>query len=275
MEKTMAAKTVLITGASGGIGKAAAELFQQKGWNVVATMRSPEAGTELAAMDKVLVTKLDVTDEASIAAAVNFAKAKFGAIDVLINNAGYGEYGVLEATPVESMRRQFETNVIGVLAATKAVLPGMRKQKSGVIVNVSSIIGRVSFPLSALYCSSKFAVEGLSEALSFELREIGVRIKVIEPGIIYTNFSNAMSFSNDESLAEYQRLIGRFGAAFETFRANGAPASVAAEVIYAAATDESDQLRYTAGEDARQFKAERESMDDAAYFARMRAMFGQ
>jgi NAD(P)-dependent dehydrogenase (short-subunit alcohol dehydrogenase family) len=271
----MAAKTVLITGSSAGIGKACAELFQQKGWNVVATMRSPDAGSDLAALDNVLVTKLDVMDEASIASAVKVAEEKFGAIDVLINNAGYGEYGVLEATPLESMRRQFETNVIGVLAATKAVLPGMRKQKFGVIVNVSSIIGRVSFPLSSLYCSSKFAVEGLSEALSFELREIGVRIKIVEPGIIYTNFSNAMSFSNDESMAEYQGLIGRFGAAFETIKANGAPASVAAEVIYAAATDESDQLRYTAGEDARQFKAERDGMDDAAFFTRMRAMFGQ
>lgn len=271
----MAAKTVLITGCSVGIGKATAELFQQKGWNVVATMRSPEAGGELAALENVLVTALDVTEEASIAAAVKAAVERFGGIDVLVNNAGYGEYGLLEATSADAMRLQYETNVIGLLMTTKAVLPGMRKRRSGVVVNVSSIIGRIAFPFSTLYQSSKFAVEGISEALSFELREIGVRMKVIEPGIIYTNFREAIQFSNDESLTEYQSLLGRFGAAMEEIVTKGAPASVAADVIYGAATDDTDQLRYLVGEDAKQFAADRASMNDDVYFRHLRQMVGQ
>src|SRR5580704_8468254 len=138
-----AGKTVLITGCSVGIGRATAELFQRNGWQVAATMRDPEAGKELAKLDRVLVAKLDVTDQGSICSAVTAAVDRFGGIDVLVNNAGYGVYGVLEATPVESMRRQFETNVIGLLAVTGAVVPGFRQRRSGVIVNVSSIAGRL------------------------------------------------------------------------------------------------------------------------------------
>lgn len=269
------AKTVLITGASVGIGKATAELFQQKGWNVVATMRKPEAGKELAALENVLVTALDVTHEASIEAAVRAAEERFGGVDVLVNNAGYGVYGPLEATPVESIRQQFETNVVGLLATTKAVVPGMRKRGSGVIVNVSSIVGRITFPFSTPYSGSKFAVEGISEALSFELRELGVRVKVVEPGVIKTNFTTAMEFHNDESLGEYKQLMDRFMEFIGEMRSKGAESSLAAEVIYAAAIDESDRLRYTAGEDATRMKAERDCMDDAMYFAHMRSLMGQ
>src|SRR5271154_600328 len=146
----MLANTVLITGCSAGIGKAAAELFQHKGWNVVATMRSPGAGGDLAALENVLVTPLDVTDEASIAAAVKAGVERFGGIDVLVNNAGYGVYGLLEATPLDSIRKQYETNVMGMLAVTKAVLPGMRKRRSGVVVNMSSVISRIAIPFSTL-----------------------------------------------------------------------------------------------------------------------------
>ncbi|HET7349027.1 MAG TPA: SDR family NAD(P)-dependent oxidoreductase, partial [Acidobacteriaceae bacterium] len=145
------AQTVLITGCSAGIGRAAAELFAEKGWNVVATMRSPQAAGELAGKKNVLVTALDVTNEDSIAAAVKQAEERFGAIDVLVNNAGFGLYGLLEATSVESIRKQFETNVVGLLATTRAVLPGMRKKRSGVVVNVGSIAGKMTYPLGAMY----------------------------------------------------------------------------------------------------------------------------
>ena len=176
--------SVLITGASAGIGKTTAQLFQQKGWNVVATMRSLDAGKDLAALPNVLVTRLDVTDEASIATAVQAAEQRFGGIDVLVNNAGYGVYGLLEATSVESIQRQFETNVVGLLATTRAVLPLMRRNKSGIVVNIGSIAGKMTYPLGTMYNGTKFAVEGISEALRFELREIGVRVKLIEPGSI-------------------------------------------------------------------------------------------
>ena len=136
-----------------------------------------------------------------------------------------------KATPVESIRKQFETNVVGLLATTRAVLPGMRKSGSGVVVNVGSIAGKMTYPLGTMYNGTKFAVEGISEALRFELREIGVRVKLIEPGIIYTSFANAMEFNNEESLAEYQALMQKFGAAMEELLKNGTEVAVAAETI--------------------------------------------
>lgn len=275
MATTERMKTVFITGASAGIGRATAELFQKNGWQVAATMRNPEAGKDLAGLDHVLVIKLDVTDAASIDAAVAAAMKRFGAIDVLVNNAGYGAYGVLEATPVESIRRQFETNVVGLLAVTRAIVPGLRKRGSGVIVNVSSVAGRLTLPLGSLYCGSKFAVEGISEALRYEMRAIGVRVKLVEPGFIKTNFAKAVEFNNDESLSEYQGLVGKLWEVAEPMRANGSDATVAAEVIYTAATDGSDQLRYTAGEDAKQMVMQRNSQADAAFFEQMHARFGQ
>ena len=270
----MTAKTVLLTGASAGIGKATALLFQQKGWNVVATMRSPEAGAELAGLDKVLVAKLDVTDEASIEAAVKAGEERFGGIDVLVNNAGFGVYGLLEATPVDSVRRQFETNVVGLLATTKAVVPGMRKRKSGVVVNVGSIAGKMSYPLGTMYNGTKFAVEGVSEALRFELREIGVKVKLIEPGIIFTNFFNATEFNVEPSIVEYNSMVGKFAAGMEEIRKGGTEVGVAAETIYEAATDGNDRFRYLVGEDAKTWAAQLASTDPEDYFAGMIAKFG-
>jgi NADP-dependent 3-hydroxy acid dehydrogenase YdfG len=270
-----AGKTVLITGSSVGIGRAAAELFQKNGWQVVATMRNPDAGGALAGLNNMLVTKLDVTDGASIDAAVNAAVERFGGIDVLVNNAGYGVYGVLEATSVDSIRRQFETNVIGLLAMTKAVLPGFRKRGSGVIVNVGSISGRLTLPLSSPYSGTKFAVEGISEALRYEMREIGVRVKLVEPGMIKTNFSNVMEFNNDPSLNEYQRLVGKLWQAATALRANGAESLTAAEAIYTAATDGTDQLRYVVGDDAKHLASQRDALDDAAFFKELDARFSQ
>ena len=244
-------KTILITGASSGIGKATARFFHDKDWNVIATMRTPEKETELAELDNVLVTRLDVQDTASIESAVTEGVARFGRIDVLLNNAGYGAYGLLEATPVEKIRRQFDVNVIGLLETTKAVLPHFRSNGEGVIVNISSIGGKMSFPLGTLYHGSKFAVEGLSEALSFEMAPIGVKVKIVEPGMIKTNFGgSSLDFNNDESLTEYQELVGKVFAAFGPLAESGSEPEVVSEVIYQAATDGTDQLRYTAGDDA-------------------------
>jgi NADP-dependent 3-hydroxy acid dehydrogenase YdfG len=273
-EEVTMAKTVLVTGCSAGIGRAVAVLFAARGWNVVATMRSPESAGELAEKENVLVTALDVTDDSSIAAAVKKAKERFGTIDVLVNNAGFGVYGLLEATSVESIRKQFETNVVGLLATTRAVLPVMRKNGSGVVVNVGSIAGKMTYPLGTMYNGTKFAVEGISEALRFELREIGVRVKLIEPGIIYTNFSNAMEFNNDESLVEYQGMVQKFGATFEEIVKHGTEVGVAAETIYEAATDGTDRLRYLVGDDAKEWAAMLAGMDGEQYFAKMSSMFG-
>ena len=171
-------------------------------------MRHPEQGANLDKHDNVLVTRLDVTDESSIRSAVEHGLDRFGCIDVLVNNAGFGAYGPLEAISMEQVRREFDTNVIGLLATTKAVLPHMRKAKSGIILNMNSMGGKLTFPLVSLYCGSKFAVEGLSEVLQFELKPIGVRIKIIEPDVIRTDFAGrSLVFANDEHLTGYQPLV--------------------------------------------------------------------
>ena len=268
-------KTLLITGASSGIGKAAARRFQAEGWNVIATMRSPERETELTALDGVLVTRLDVQDVASIGAAVDAGLQRFERIDALLNNAGYGAYGPLEATPLDKVRRQFDVNVMGVLATTQAVLPHLRRQRSGVIVNVSSIGGKITFPLGTLYHGTKFAVEGLSEALHYELLPLGIRVRIVEPGMVKTDFSGrSFDFSNDPALTEYQPLVGAFMSALGPMAANASHPDRVADVIFRAATDEGDRLRYEAGPDAEQMLGARRASDDAAFIGGMRAQFG-
>src|SRR6201991_4144831 len=201
-------KTIFITGASSGIGKETAKLFQSKGWNVIATMRTPENETELTALNNVLVTKLDVLDPDSIETAVNKGIQQFGKIDALLNNAGYGAYGTLESFSREKIIRQFNTNVIGLLDVTQALLPHFRQQKDGVIINISSIGGKVTLPLGALYHGTKFAVEGISESLSYEVEQFGGKVKIVEPGAIATDFGGrSFDLSNDEALIEYQPLV--------------------------------------------------------------------
>lgn len=268
-------KTILITGASSGIGKTTAKYFQQKGWNVVATMRSPSREEELTQLDNVLVTRLDVQDPASITSAVEEGIERFGRIDVLLNNAGYGAYGPLEAFSMESIRRQFDVNVIGLLEATKAVLPHFRAQKSGVIVNVSSVGGKVTFPLGTLYHGTKFAVEGLSEALHYELEAIGVKMKIVEPGAIDTDFgSRSLDFANDDSMTEYRGLVQTMLGMFEVMGGQPSSPELVAEVIWNAATDGSSTLRYTAGNDAAEYIANRKKLDDATFFGGLKAQLG-
>ncbi|MBU2665330.1 SDR family oxidoreductase [Actinoplanes bogorensis] len=259
-------QTILITGSSSGIGQATAQYFHEQGWNVVATMREP------AESDTVFVTRLDVQDPESITAAVEAGIERFGRIDVLLNNAGYGAYGILEATPIEKIRRQFDVNVIGLLETTKAVLPHFRANGAGTVINVSSIGGRVTFPLGTLYHGSKFAVEGLSEALHYELAGIGVRVKIVEPGFTRTDFAGrSFDFTNDESLTEYQKLVSEF---MTSMNVDGDDPSVVAEVIYRAATDGTDQLRYPAGPYAAELLGQRAAADDATFLGGMRQRFG-
>jgi len=267
-------KTILITGTSSGLGRSTAKLFQSKGWNVVATMRTPEKETELTKLERTLVARLDVQDDQSIESAVEAGLAKFGRIDALVNNAGYGAVGPLEATPFDKVRRQFDVNVLGLLAVTKALLPHFRANRSGVIVNISSMAGRVAFPLGALYHGSKFAVEGLSESLQYELATFGVRVKVVEPGGIMTDFGGrSLDFSNDPDLTEYQPIVQKSVSILGSLLEKGSSADQIAEVIYTATTDEKDQLRYEAGADAIQILSGRRAADDATFFAGMKAEF--
>ena len=267
--------TVLITGASSGIGRAAARRFHDEGWNVVATMRNPDAETELSALDNVLVTRLDVTDPASIETAVSESIDRFGAIDVLVNNAGYGAYGPLEATTRDKIVRQFDTNVIGLLDTTKAVLPHFRARHSGTIVNISSMGGKITLPLGSLYHGTKFAVEGISESLSFEMEAIGVKVKIIEPGMIDTDFGGrSLDLSFDPSMEEYQPVLAGLMAETSNPDASSSSPELVASVIFDAVTDGTDQLRYTAGDDATAIVAQRNAVDDETFLAGMRARFG-
>lgn len=269
-------KTVFITGASSGIGRATARHFAAQGWNVVATMRSPKDGAELAG-DNVLVTRLDLLESDSIHSSVSDAIERFGAIDVLVNNAGYGAYGPLEATPMSVLRRQFDVNFFGLAELTKAVLPEMRERKSGTIINVSSIGGRVVFPFGTLYHSSKWAVEGLSEALHFEVRLFGGRVKIVEPGGVNTDFGGrSFVFTNDENLDAYQPLVKAFTDAMGNMdTSTNQDAEEVAEVIWTAATDGSDQLRYISGVGAKATLSARYSIDqDETFVAGMRKNYG-
>jgi len=267
--------TILITGTSSGLGRATAKLFHAKGWNVIATMRSPDQETELTKLDHTLVTRLDVQDSQSIQSAVEAGLAKFGRIGALVNNAGYGAYGPLEATPLEKMRRQFDVNVLGLLATIRAVLPHFRANKGGTIVNVSSIGGRIAFPLGTLYHGTKFAVEGLSESLHYELSALGIHVKIIEPGMIKTDFGGrSFDFNNDPELTGYQPLVQKLMDTFGPMMESASAPEKIAEVVYTAVTDGTDRLRYEAGPDASQVLSHRKSADDATFIAGIRAQFG-
>lgn len=268
-------KTILITGTSSGLGRATAELFHARGWNVIATMRAPEHESALTKLERVLVTRLDVQDVDSIKLAVEAGIAKFGRIDALVNNAGYGAYGPLEATPPEKIRRQFDVNVLGLLSTTQALLPHFRVNRSGTIVNVASVGGRLAFPLGTLYHGTKFAIEGLSEALQYELAPLGVRVKVVEPGFMNTDFGGrSLDFNNDTALTEYQPLIKSVLDVLGPMSTQGSAPALVAEVVYAAATDESNQLRFEAGADAVRLLATRRASNDVSLFAGIKEQFG-
>jgi NAD(P)-dependent dehydrogenase (short-subunit alcohol dehydrogenase family) len=183
----------LITGTSSGFGRSLAEEALRRGDRVVATARDPGSVADLVekAPERVLAVRLDVVDEATIEPAVAAALARFGRIDVLVNNAGYGSVGAVEETPMAELRAQMEVNFFGAVAVTRAVLPAMRAQRSGAIVQISSMGGQLSFAGFGAYSASKFALEGLSEALAAELGPLGVQVLIVEPGAFRTRFGGA------------------------------------------------------------------------------------
>ncbi|MDG4663622.1 SDR family oxidoreductase [Mycobacterium sp. 236(2023)] len=238
--------TVMITGCSSGYGLATAQRFLDEGWNVVATMRTPRDGLFVPS-DRLRVLRLDVTDPASIAEAVEAA----GPIDVLVNNAGIGAVGAFEATPMSTTRELFETNTFGVMAVTQAVVPQMRLRRSGVIVNVTSSATLAAMPLAAVYTASKSAIEGFTGSLALELGFFGVRAKLVEPGYgPGTQFtSNGVERMAGLIPQEYQAFAAPIFEEFGTPGAVTTPGDVA-DVVFEAATDTSDRLRYAAGADA-------------------------
>ena len=264
-------KTILITGASSGIGKATAIYFQQQGWNVIATMRRPERETELDKLDNVLLEKLDVLDVETIHQSIKNGISKFGQIDAILNNAGYGAYGPLESFPRENMIRQFNTNVIGLMDVTRAIIPHFRENKKGTIVNISSIGGQMTFPLGSLYHGTKFAVEGISESLHYEMSEIGVKVKIIQPGFIATDFGSRSFDFQPGDISEYQAIINALMQQWQSPDTTVSPASLVAKTIYNAVTDGTNQLRYRAGEYAHFLLDSRKKMTDDQFFSMMKS----
>ncbi len=267
-------KTILITGASGGIGNATAKFFQKKGWNVIATMRSPKKETELNQLDNVLVTRLDVVDIDSIENAIQEGVNRFGGIDAVLNNAGFGAYGPLEAFSRETIINQFNTNVIGLIDVTRAILPHFRSNKSGTLINISSMGGKIGIPLGAIYHGTKYAVEGVSEALSFEMQQIGAKVKIIEPGMIATNFvSNSTSPQKEEEITEYAEIVEKLKNIQSASASYASPVNLVVETIYQAATDDSSQLRYVVGQDAEMILDNRKKMSDDEFMAMIKGQF--
>jgi len=256
---------------------AAARLFVRNGWNVVATMRRPEAEKELIGLDNMLVTRLDVQDHVSIGESIEAGIARFGRIDVLVNNAGFGLYGLFEATSVEKIREQFDVNVFGVMDVTRGILPHFRRNKDGLILNISSGAGVFTLPMISLYCATKFALEGFSESLSYELVSQNIIVKIIEPGgVISTNFGkrSGEEAAHNASLADYDAFVADTNAIFARLRAERlATEEDVAKVIFEAATDGTDRVRYVATADiAPLVKAGRETSEQE-YIAFMRSRF--
>lgn len=238
-------KVVFITGASSGIGRETAKLFQAKNWKVAATMRSPEKEEDLRKIVDLECLRLDVTDTNSIKAAINETLERFDRIDAVVNNAGFALVGPFEAATPEQIERQFQTNVFGIMNVCREILPYFREQKRGFIVNVASVGGRVTFPLYSLYNSTKWAVEGFSESLQYELDQFNVRVKIIEPGPIKTDFyGRSQDVISKEGLTAYDYFIARAMPNLQNAGENAPDASVVAQTIYDAVTDGSKKLRY-------------------------------
>jgi NAD(P)-dependent dehydrogenase (short-subunit alcohol dehydrogenase family) len=274
----MPSKAVLITGCSTGIGHATAELLAREGWTVYATARRPETLADLERQGcKALA--LDVTDEASMSAAVNAVVDAEGAVGVLVNNAGYSQSGAVESVPMEQVRRQFETNVFGLTRMCQLVLPGMRGQHWGRIVNLSSMGGRLTFPGGGMYHATKYAIEAISDALRFEVRGFGVEVMIVEPGLIVTNFgetaSASVSAQADGPYASFNQDVAR--ATEQVYRGplaklGGGP-EVVAKTIAGALKADRPKTRYPVTPSARVMMGQRRLMPDRVWDMLMRTQF--
>ena len=241
-------KTIFITGTSTGLGKATVKLFQSKGWNVIATMRDPEKETELNQLENVTLLPLDITNLEQIKNTVSKA-VSLKPVDVVFNNAGYGLMGAMEAFSDEQILRQINTNLLGVLRVTQAFIPHFREKRSGLFISTTSIGGLSAFPLNSVYCATKFAIEGWSESMSFELGTHNIRIKTVAPGVIATDFAGR---SLDKSTqTEYHEIENKFFPAVDAMLQSASTVELIADIVYEAATDDKDQIRYVAGEDAK------------------------
>ena len=264
--------TIFITGSSSGLGRAAAKLFASRGWTVIATMRSPEKESELATLRNIVLLPLDITDLQQITRAATEA-TDHREVDVVFNNAGYGMAGPLEGLTDEQMLRMVNTNLMGPIRVTKAFTPYFRARRAGLFINTTSIGGLIAVPFNSIYHATKWALEGWSEGMAFELNQFGIGVKIIEPGGMKTDFFTR-SFDAGRH-ADYDVLVSRVMSAItdpKEMAGYSTPEQIA-EVVYEAATDGKDQLRYVAGADAQATYAMRLQLGAEAFRKAMAQRF--
>ena len=270
-------RVAVVTGSSSGNGYETSLTLARNGFLTYATMRNlnkSENIKSLAEKEKLplKIVQLDVTDDRSVNNAMQSITAESNRIDVLVNNAGYPLSGAFEDLGMEEIKAQYETNLFGVIRVTQAVLPIMRKQKSGIIVNISSVAGRFGFPVLSAYISTKFAVEGLSESMAYELEPFGIKVVLVEPGFIRTNIVNGtvVAKKSQDPNSPYSQLMQNMATSFEHLMQVGSSPDVVAKVVLKAVTSENPSLRYLAGKDAEDWMEAKRSMSDEEFYKMMK-----
>ncbi|MEK0318487.1 MAG: SDR family oxidoreductase [Nitrosopumilus sp.] len=274
-------KVALVTGSSSGIGLETSLALARDDYRTFASMRDTGKAIELQEAAKkenlsIDVIELDVDKEDSIMSAVKKVMSEAGRIDVLVNNAGYGQFGCTEDVPIEDFRKQFETNFFSIVRIIQEVAPIMRKQGSGVIVNISSVVGRMGLPGSSAYISTKFALEGFSECLRYELGQFGVKTTMIEPGVIKTNFFKSMKIPESKTDPKYKELSDKILSGLKMMVEMGTAPSQVANVVIKAIHDKEILPRYTAGTDAAMFMEAKKMKTDIEFEKYMgKELFGE
>jgi NAD(P)-dependent dehydrogenase (short-subunit alcohol dehydrogenase family) len=270
-------KVAVVTGSSTGIGYEISLILARNGFLTYATMRNLNKGQNIKLIASkenlpIHIKQLDVTDDASINNAIQAISSETGRIDVLVNNAGYGLNGAFEDLAMDEIKAQYETNVFGLIRTTQAVLPIMRKQKSGTIVNISSGAGRFGFPGGSAYVSTKFAVEGLSESMSYELEPFGIKVVIVEPGVIRTNFGNGLVIAKkaQDLNSPYSQIIQKMATGFEEMMKNASSPDLVAKVVLDAVRSENPNLRYLAGKDVEAWLESKRNMSDEEFYKMMK-----
>ena len=270
-------KVAVVTGSSTGIGYETSLILARNGFLTYATMRNLNKSQNLKSIATkenlpIRIKHLDVTDDASVKDAIQAISSETGQVDVLVNNAGYGLNGAFEDLAMDEIKTQYETNVFGLIRTTQAVLPIMRRQKSGTIVNISSGAGRFGFPGGSAYVSTKFAVEGLSESISYELEPFGIKVIIVEPGVIRTNFGNGLVIAkkSQDPNSPYTRLMRKTATSFEEMMKNASSPDLVAKVVLDAVRNESPNLRYLAGNDVEAWLGSKRNMSDEEFYKMMK-----
>ena len=272
-------KVAIVTGSSSGIGFETSLLLARSGYVTFATMRDLRKGgllKKIVIKEEIplTVSPLDVTDEYSVSKGIGSIFRKAGRIDILINNAGYGLTGAFEDLSIEEIRSQYETNFFGLIRTTQAVLPIMRDQKSGIIINISSGLGRFGIATNSAYVSSKFAVEGLTESISYELEPFGIRTIIIEPGIIKTNFLNSPKLARKarDPNSPYKNFMQNSEKGINKLNESGQDPGIVANIIKESIEDTNPRLRYLAGKDVEQIMEIKNKLSDEDFHSMLKKM---